>query len=300
MSRRRVVLTVAAVLLAAIVVTPLTVDVNSCRAPVEQWIVRAGAQHGIRLAFTEMKLSWGRIAAQKVELFAPLMKRFFVLFEANDVAVTPSWWSVVNLKPSFETRAKIYNGGLHAKISFDAISRDGMGNAQLESVQLAEHPQLAGLGIVAGTVHAQISDAVWQAGRITLANGTVTIVDVEKPHDTLVALEPFGLPFQTTLPAVRKLNGTIVFAVHKQAITFPTFEITSSLGKIIAPGSIKLSPKGEPERLAFDVTVSLSGDGKRAIGPYLPMISGGKLNETADRLNIRVSGTAKRPEFKVY
>ena len=300
MSKRRVFLTVAAVVLAAIVITPLTIDINSCRAPIEQWIVRTAARSGVRLAFTNLHLSWSRLSADRVEIFAPLMRRFFILLEAQRIDLTPSWWSVATLSPSVIAHALVYQGRLDSDISFDALSRKGTANARLQTLRLADHPQLAGLGIVSGNLSAEVLDALWEPGRLVSARGTITIADADKPRDTLLSLEPFGLPFQTTIPAIRKLNATIVFSAQGQSITFSKVEISSSLGTISAPGSIRRSAQGEPDKLNFEARVSLSGQGKQAIGPYLPMISGGRINETADTLQIRISGNAQRPEIKVY
>lgn len=270
----------------------LSLDRSFLYRYIEQQLISAARDAGVRLSLTEPTLGVSGIRARRLEAF---IAQLFLPLEMEEVAVTPYWTGLALLKASGEFSARAYGGSILLKGSRSL--RGDVSNAQIEvkDLELAEHPYFSRLGITRGTLSLTIPSVHVRGALVTDGDGTLKLAGVSKPDRTFFQYLFAGSFIPIPIPPVRDVSLEARATLKERELFLDVKKFDSSLGSAQVRGPIVLSPAGRVERVDLHGSVTLTDEGSIDIGPLLPGISADRLLPQTREFEFSVSGAPPYP-----
>jgi hypothetical protein len=279
------------IILALIAIVLLSIGKKPVNTFIEQQIVSAAQQQGIRLAFENAEVGLMTFSAKSAEVFvSPLL----LLLPFKNVSLAPHYGSL--LKGSLDATLKAQFAGSEATLTGVSIGPNGaILNGHIQKLDIASIQQLSMLGISKGIAEIHADNVHIDADNDFPTTGTVgiTIQQIEKPNQTIIPLTLDGLPLSLTIPPLNrgKVEGVINFGQGSQAVVIRKLDWLSSWGAVSLSGALsserELKLKGE---------TFLSNEGSEAFRSYLPLISQGRLKYETKKFSFSITGPMRRPQ----
>lgn len=268
--------------------------------------VRAASSQGININWRKGTLSPNRLEITDFELFLP---RYWVQGRANQLSISPQYLSLVQLSPVFLVHAQLYSGTLRLLLGRRILSAKSWLSGTGRDIRLWQHPQLAGLGLTAGTLGFRIhSSELNERGELS-ARGTIEIRGLEKPHATPLPPEALArlssllcsgntpcLPL-AEIPPIEQLSVSGAYNLRPDALSLADLLVETPLFRAEASGNAKLRAHLGVTEIEASASVTLSERGAETLGQLLPLLSGGSLPAGVNAFKVGVSGAPSR--FKV-
>ena len=262
---------------------------------VEQQIVSAAQRSKIGLRIGGTELSPWAFRAHNVQMLLPRM-----LFPINieRIEVVPRLLSLLGRVPHVSLGGALYGGTMQGDLGYAIDGSGGNLNFALKDFDLSSFPPLAGFGIRAGKLGAQLSDGRFTSGGSSQAEITLDLSNVEKPQSSAFALASFNLPFNVEIPAFSNLNSELKATLQGPELLVKSWSLRSSLGDARCTARVVFDQRGKPRDWNLDGTVELTAEGSRVFGLYLPLLSNQSLDSTVQRFRIAARGGLGLPEAK--
>ena len=243
-----------------------------------------------------VELSWesGRVYAFGIKLVQTkvTISRAFVTLGFDSCEARVRTLSLVTATPKAHLICNGYGGTVALQASFTLAGEMTAMSFQAQGLQLAKHPQLAGLGIESGTLEANAPALQFNNGAVR-GRAMVALKGVNKPGDTQLPPQLTRLPMMVVIPSISDLNLSLPATLNGHQAIIQGIEMTSSLGEISGDA------EADRDRLKGSFVVSLLPDGKRILGPWLPVISGGALTPESGRFTANLSGSKRAPRLTI-
>lgn len=286
----------AALLFVLLVASVFLVAPGRYQAYIEQALVQGARNAGISLNIGGSELSLRRYIAHNVKIGFP---RKLLFFDLTSVEILPEYRTVFALNPRVRVNAKLYEGSMSLLGQYALRKGDGNGAVEIRDLKLSEHPQFAGFGIREGTLSADGKELHFDPQGLRTGDLRAALHGVEKPQATSFPLRSFGLPLDLQIPAFSELNLIAHTVVQRPDVEISEVKLTSSLGKLDARGKLALAPDGRPASWLIDGSAELTTAGLAALGQYLPLLSGGSIDEQTQRFRILIKGTPQAPTLRL-
>ncbi len=283
-------------LVALLLISIFLVSPERYRDYIEQALVQGARNAGVMLSISGSELTPRSYTAHNVRISIP---RKFLFFDVDLIEVLPEYSTLLTLAPRIQMNAKLYEGSMSVLGQYALRKGDGSGTLSVKDLKLAKHPQFAGFGVRDGSLSVDGKDL--QFDNFGLRSGDVSLAlnGVEKPQSSSFPLRNFGLPLDLQIPAITGLNLTVKAYMDRPAVDLSEVRLESSLGKLQARGKLTLAPNGQLASWLIDGTAELTADGQAALGQYLPLLSGGSIDETTQRFRILMKGTPQAPVLRL-
>lgn len=196
--------------------------------------------------------------------------------ELQSVALAVDLSSLLTLSPRLSYSTDLYGGSL--KGSATPGTTRSVVSAQVDNVEIGQHPQLAALGVRGGQVTAVVEDMAIrpegpESGRFSIK---------------LRGLVPPSVPAANTLLRTDTLGSLDLDAegtVTPDSINVSSMQLSSrfgaAAGTLMARQHLSRTPS-----IRADVQVSLSEAGVTTLGPWLPFIPGGGLDSSTTEFTV--------------
>lgn len=247
----------------------LLVDPKRYNDYITSQMEKAAASQGITLQLNEFSLNVRGVKARDLEAY---FQRAFLGLSLSNVDVGFSLLKMMLGSLNGSLQADLYGGKVVGNSQIEISSRSGSGTFSLSEVKLNEHPQIAGLGITAGVISCNIPSFEISNGSLSKVEISLEMENVTKPLATTLPLPVQGtkIPFQIPSFTIDTLKGEAF--IDTGLLHLNSFQFSSSLGSVEGMGELSLDGRsGSRHHLSFSIT--LSSDGLRHIGPYLPLLS---------------------------
>ncbi|MBN8550583.1 MAG: type II secretion system protein GspN [Deltaproteobacteria bacterium] len=289
-------LALGVVLLGLLLAALFLVNPGRYSAYLEQSMVRSARDAGVLLSFGNSQLSLSQLQAHQVKIAIP---RKFLFFDVDSISLQPEYLTLLGLKPRMSLEAKLYEGTLNGIGQYWLRSGEGTGSIRAQDIKVAEHAQLSGLGLRDGTLALEGLDLSFDPSGLRSGKLQVLLQGVQKPQTSSFPLRSFGLPLDLQLPSFSDLNLSLRADVQRPNIEISEFDLSSSLGTLKARGKLTLAPNGQPGSIILDGTTELTSEGLAALGQYLPLLSGGSIDETTSRFRFLLKGSPQLPSLRL-
>lgn len=153
----------------------------------------------------------------------------------------------------------IYSGRLDGRLQVNLFSKVLIGSVGLKSLQLAQHPQINGLGITGGTLNFSLGEFRLGPKEALRSLALVELKDVEKPQLTRLT-RIMSAPLE--IPAVHNLNLWAKIGLEQARIDLIEFEMRSSLGTAQGTAALTLSPGAGKANVDAEFAFELSESGQ--------------------------------------
>lgn len=291
-----IVVALGALLFLLLVASIFLVQPERYRAYLEQTLVQNARNAGVMLSIGGAEFSPRSYTAHNLKIGIP---RKFLFFDVDSIELRPEYMTLFSLSPRVQMNAKLYEGTISALAQYALRKGDGSGTISVKDLKVSEHPQFAGLGIRDGNLSADGNDLQFDQNGLRSGALSLTLSNVEKPQVSTFPLRSFGLPLDLQLPAFSALNLVVRTSVHRPEVEISEINLQSSLGALHARGKLTLAPNGQPASWLIDGTAELSADGQTALGQYLPLLSGGSIDENTQRFRILMKGSPQMPTLRL-
>lgn len=254
---------------------------------VEQLLIEQARAAKINLSIQQPAYFW--LGADAAAIDAVIMRpRLFLNLSAQDIALRVSPLSALQLAPSGSLTAGLYGGTAQALFSGNVQDNRGTASIELRNVQLSRHPQFRALGFTGGKLDGTLPRLELARGEISRTEGTLSLTALERSGG-LTDL----LPLPIKLPPISNGEIRLAFRQEGQKVLIDSLESTSNLGTISARGAVIAGT------MQLRLSVALSHEGVSFAGPYLQLISSGKLSSDDGIFQATLSGPLNRPRFEV-
>lgn len=252
-----------------------------------QELIHVARQHDLPLSLESASCSITGCDVKNASLFFP---EILLLVKIEGLHITPNLASFITSKPSFSFSGRVYGGQFEGDISYAARSDEVEGSFRARGIRFNEIPQLAALGINAGSGEISLSNFSGAGAMFDLKSGVLKASDVSRPSRGAAASGGFDIP------AISNVQALVDLSAEKGIFKVARLSLTSSLGQVSGQGEAVLSGKSGTSSLKGKV--ALSDDGSRLIGPLLPLISQGVVPSSSKNFEVKLEGSLAEPRFK--
>ena len=280
-------LAVLFVTIASVALVPARVYIDY----IKQKSIAVAYEHGIKLTWGNSDLTIERLVAYDIRVVIP---KYFLTLVVGRLELAPSYPSLFLLRPRMALSAEAYHGTIKAGFEHEFLSR-GASPAEFlyaegDGISIAQHPQLNALGIENGNL-------LFNFQRIDGGvRGEFELSDVSKPSPTILQPILTGLPLPLSIPAVNNLTVRGNVSMREELLTLSSLAISSSLGNCSGEAQIDQLANGKP--IHSQVECTLSPDGLKAFGAFLPILSKGKISSTSSSFKVLVEGGLAHPKIE--
>lgn len=258
---------------------------------VKQKLIAAVAPE-VRVTIGDFSLSGTSVEMRQVEAYLP---RSFLGLSIDQLHLGLSLWRLIQGRVDLQLSLAAYSGKATLALIADRSGSVSLPEIDVQKVNLAEHPQLAGSGIESGVLSLKGTGLLFanvpQAGDLELDLRQVTIA-----RDSIV-FQQLQIPGEL-LPPIE--NGSISGPIRIERDRIHSPDIRLSLGFASFRGlcTVNLDPRGKLREFNVNGVVDLEPSGAERVGPFLPALSAGKLEATATRFKVLGSGSPKNPRWR--
>ncbi len=248
------------------------------------------ANEGVVIQSDDLSLAGLGISSSKTAL--QFLKYPFVLpvnLDAFNARIIPAYSSG---KLRYAVDGQLYEGSFKSEFNL----QDGQARhieAHINAVKLNLHPQVPGFGITGGELSFNFLPTAGNSDGSESGDYTLALTGVDKPSSTTLPAGTFNLPLALKIPAIRNLDIHSQGKLVSDILNFEKFSLKCSLGEVSGSGNWKLDGKV----FKIDLNVSLTAEGVNELGPYLALLSQGRLQSNSSVFQLRISGLPLRSVF---
>jgi len=248
----------------------------------------------------QINLTWGKsaftVSGFTAYDFEASIPRRLLTVSAQRIALTPSYASLVGLAPLVSVEADLYGGKASTALLFGQDGQVLPRSIILEHLELRKHPQLAALGISAGTVTLLLRDIQGDSLDSLVAAGTFALRGLSKPNPTVLPPALIGIPL--TIPVLHELSCTARLDLKPKLLSLEDINVNGTPGTMSGRTLFDRDQRGSFTTVSGEFKVELSSEGTALIGPYLPLVSNGRLAADIKNFTIIIGGTVKKPQVQ--
>ena len=275
-----------------VLIALLSINSQMYGAFIEQCLVRAAAKQGIRVEFGNPDVVGLSFRASRLNM---AFVRLLLSIQLGDLSMRPSLSSVLPPSAGVAITSSAYSGTINGKISFDLIQPQRRIDLSVENLMLGQHLQLQGLGLQGGITTLKLNAILSDTAIDGRAN--FEIKGLNKPEVTLVPLPGSGTALlqSITVPPITNINFNVEIACQAGECEASPVVLKSSLISAEGRGRFKLPGQQAIPNLDISMQVNLSASGQEQLGPFLPLLSRGKLEARTDSFKVTIQGAASAP-----
>jgi len=204
-----------------------------------------------------------------------------LLFDHLSLSLSPL--SLLTLSPKFTIDGQLYSGTARGDLQASKSSLSS--KIDIAGINLAQHTQLSGLGITKGILALKIEDLEMEGDELKRILGDISIADLSIPQ---LPIPKDTLPI--ALPPLDGLNATFKVDLKDGQGTINLSELRCNLGS--ATGLVTVEQPDASKKMFFkgDFKVNLSETSLVFIGPFIPVISEGRLEKGASSFTASIKG----------
>ena len=203
-------------------------------------------------------LEAGLRAAQvkQLRLFYP---RYMSGFDLDQVRIEPDWAGLTGLSLPLRFSGSAYGGSLKGTLNLPVLLGKTGGELTIRNIDLASHPQIQGLGIVAGKLSADLSKVSLERGHLPHGALAIEITGLSVPRATVLPSELAGQSI--LIPRITDLSLSIVLQLKGGNLTISNLVSASQFGAVNGSGTIGFGPdnKASDYDLRFEVRPTSEG-----------------------------------------
>lgn len=288
---KRLLLVVAIVLLLGVVAL-LSIDSKLYASYIEQRVVAAAGRQHVNLKFQDTDLSATTFEAAAVDAF---FVPYLVSLHLEEVNVRPSISGLLPPVGGLVFSARGYSGEIKGWAGGALTSDARFLDLAARAVNLAEHQQLRALGLESGVV-----DLMIETLRLPQVDGRLSfsLKNGNKPQATTIPI-PHQLFRSLTIPPLTGIELAAEISCESGTCSISTLSGRSSFATFDAHGSFGVDLPRGLHGFEIDATVKLTEAGHADVGPFLPMISRGRLDGHAREFKARIAGTPRSPVLEL-
>lgn len=182
--------------------------------------------------------------------------------------------------------SKIYGGDFSSKILLSKKTGEIGFNSELKDMVLNQNPFAALSGITKGTLSLKIRDGIISTTKPVEGNVSLKIMDLQKPGEFTLPLSlTKGLPIK--IPPLTFKTLTCETKLSQNSFNILSLVVDSSLGTLKGGGTI--TPRGRTLIDPFKAEVHLTESGKEILGPWLPLLSEGRIDKETTNLRFTIN-----------
>jgi hypothetical protein len=273
--------TLTVLLVSAILLGLVSGVLWSAGSLVQELVIAEAHKQGVALSIK--KLSPG-VFTSNVQSVRALFRKTVFPFDVvvDELSVKPSYLALFAGSFKLQANALLYDGSVDAQIG-STLSNSPMSSLSIEgvvkAVQLAKHPLLAGLGISGGEINGTVEKMVIDNGQVSKASAILGINGFAFPNALHIPATMTGLGLPLTIPALTKATISARVVVEETRLHVRELIADTSWGLIkgnISSGIVASDTQG----LSGELQISLSADGTRHFGSFLPLLSQNQLKSS--------------------
>ncbi|MCB0352564.1 MAG: hypothetical protein KDD64_03540 [Bdellovibrionales bacterium] len=264
------------------------VDSKTYASAIISKLTEISAEQGVTFGAENADLVWLGLTSSRTTL---RFEKFPIPIEMTNVRALISPESIARLSPAFSLESTLLSGTLHAE-GKTSLGESLNAKGRLSEINIAALPQLQAFGLRAGTLSAELDSFEMDDTGLPRYSLSFFLSELEKPDVSRVSRFLTGLPMDLVIPAftVNSLEGKV--SAVENSLSLTELSLRSSHGA--ASGSIHKARQGE---LHGVIRVTLSEQGKKDIGPFLPLVSSGALRDNTSQFQISFTGTEDQPKM---
>ena len=215
----------------------------------------------------------------------------FSMIQFDTLEISPIWTSLFRRHAEFSITGQAYEGEIRGILGWRIPDGEGHARINIQGVHPHRQQQIAAAGITSGRLNLTAISTIerWSTFSETLLQ--LELSGMSKPSSTRAAIIP------VSIPAFFDLNIAAECRLSPLAIDCTRIEEDSSLGTVSAVA--RIPSQGLAEQLKISADVALSPDGLTALGPYLPLVSNGRLTSDQGLFRVLATGTPAKPHLEV-
>jgi len=281
-------------MLAVGVVFYLTLKSDAVGNYVREKIIEVGREKGLSVKMDNVACG---ILGCKAEGVTVSVQHAFMYLRLDELNIRPKPVGILFGGPQLRITGQLYKGNFISELRIQPKESIANGSVIVTGLEVAEIPQLSGIGLVAGILDFTFNSVVIKSDSLGFSNGEVRIIGASKPQKTSLPPLLTGAALPIDIPAMKEVNLQIIGEMRDNKLTLNEGKLASSLGLMQIDGDITFSPKSGSVGLGLNGRVELSKEGNREIYSLLGL--GGRDVGTAatQKFDFRLSGTAANPDF---
>ncbi len=262
---------------------------------IEQGMIKAAESKGVKLGIQKTDMTFSGFQLTGVSCYF-YQQGFYSMVEIEELLFSPNWLKLLSGTAEVLLSGSSYGGIIKGSLDYSLKNKVTEGYLKAEDINLDKHLQLNALGVVSGKLNLNVPHFSGSLSKLEVADISLEISDLNKPQATKITA---GLPLPLSIPPVTELEMAINCMLTPGNFECAKIESSSSLWTISGSGKIGLDGPPAKTPLRMELDVSLSRDGIETLGPYLPLISAGKVPSTQGIFKVSLSGTAAKPIWEV-
>lgn len=259
---------------------------------VEKQLIAAAEKAQIKLSLKNLRLRPVGARVDEAEVFIP--KALFLLAGQN-LSFNVGLLSLLQSNPQIDYKANLYGGEFSGDSSINLSDSTWSTKAELKNVKISEHPQVASLGITDGLLSMQVQDFKGTSTGPESGTTHLELKNVNKPLPTFISVPVNGGKMKFEIPDFSNLNLTLDTVIDKTRIDITKWTGDSSLGKFNIVGQLGLGARGKISHVNLNGNVSMTEDGYKFFGPYLPLMNNRNISPETRDFKLTISGDARTP-----
>ncbi|RMD87138.1 MAG: type II secretion system protein GspN [Candidatus Dadabacteria bacterium] len=267
-----------------------TLDWKSYASQISAIASTAGAKAGFAVKITGEKLSPLSFSANKIELASISLPT--VELALSNIKGRINWLSLATAKKTFSVKADAYGGALESAFTF--LPEGVNYSLRLDRLALEKYPLFSELGLT-GLLFIDCKDLEQKRGGFSNGECFIQLKNCSKAAPLKHHLNSLGIPLSVEIPSFSALNLTSSLSLKGGSLLIKSLSLDSSLLSAKGKGEIKSFSKSPA--ISASLAISLSDEGLKRIGSFLPLISRGVLPNTRKSFTVKISGRLSNPSI---
>ena len=273
--------------LVLIIITICTIGSARYNSYIEQKLITLARTANIPISIQGFRFGLPTLHVSQLNTKLPL-RPIPLAITAENITFTPSYFSFLTGSKSLQLAGTLYSGTLETALNYSSTEKSTIA-FKLNNIMLAEHPQIAGMGIKSGTLSVRSEELAFDkqesptgALDIALSNFSTTGAITLEPSRT-------NLPLPLVIPPLA--NGALQTTLRMKPgrIDLADLSFTSTWGTFTGTGQCALDGTEAIRAFKAELHVSLSAVGLQYFGSYLPLL-GNQLTAQQREFRLILSG----------
>lgn len=258
-------------------------------------LLRMATEKGLSLHMASCGLQTRSLVVSDMSLLGAI-KRIPISLKAERLTLSFAPLSLLRGIAEIRLLSDAYSGHLDANGAFGFSDKSFKGSLAINQFALSQHPAITALGIVSGTLTLdapEINCTFGQHSELCEGAAHILLANLAKPFATVISK---GVSVPISIPPVKDLRAEGRLRYGQGRTDFDAIELGGSLGTLHASGYLL---KGSPGAIELQGRMELSADGRRAFGPILSSLSGGKLSPESSAIVFSIAGAPGSPTIEL-
>ncbi|NMC61979.1 MAG: type II secretion system protein GspN [SAR324 cluster bacterium] len=282
------------VILAVGVVFYMTLKSDAVGSYVREKIIEVGREKGLSMKMDNVACG---ILGCKAEGVTVSLQHAFMYLRIDELNIRPKFVGILLGGPQLRMTGQLYRGNFISELRIQPKESIISGSVIVTGLEVAEIPQLSGIGLVAGTLDFTLNSIVVKPDSLGFASGEVRIVGASKPQKTSLPPLLTGAALPIDIPAMREVNVQMIGQMRDDKLTLKEGRLASSLGLVQMEGEVSFSQKSRSVGLGLNGRIELSKEGTREISSLIGLEGKGVDASAAQKFDFQLRGTAENPDF---